>query len=218
MSETPNETRWSLVILAKGDTPAARTALSELCEIYYAPVHGLIKRWSKPDEARDLTHAFFAKILDQHSIDAADPELGRFRNFLFSSAKHFLYDAHAKATSQKRGGKSSHVPLEDIAVSDPNALSPDTEFDRQWACALVDRCFSLLSDELEEKGKKQTFEVLRPWLAGTAEYGTQPEAALQLGISETAVRVLIHRLRKRFREIVEFEVAQTLDPNADTQS
>jgi len=217
LTDSPHQTRWSLVVLAKGDTPAARAALSELCEIYYAPVHGFMKRWanSGDDDALDLTHAFFARILEKDSIDSADPERGRFRNYLFTAARHFVMERRTSENCQKRGGGRQHVPLDEISVPDPNASPADLEFDRLWACTLLDRSLSTLAQEMEEKGKTATFEKLRPWLAGSPSHGAQQQAAAELNISETAVRVIVHRLRKRFREIIEDQVAQTLDPEQD---
>lgn len=215
MNDSSNQTRWSLVVLAKGDTPAARAALSELCEVYYAPVHEFIKRWTSADDARDLTHAFFARILEKNCIDAADPERGKFRNYLFSAAKHFIQETKASANRQKRGGDCHHLSLDEVSLRDPKAAAADVEFDRHWACTLIDRSLSILAQEMREKGKSSSFEILRPWLSGSAPHGAQQRAAADLGISETAVRVTAHRLRKRFREIIEHQVAQTLDPEQD---
>ena len=215
MTNSKNETRWSLVVLATGNTPASRAALSELCDIYYAPVHGLMKRWAGPEEARDLTHAFFARILESDSLGAADPKRGKFWNFLFGAAKHFLHETIAKEKRLKRGGNVHHLALDDVSISDSKTPSPDVEFDRIWACALIERCLTLLSGEMEKNGKSEAFEVLRPWLAGSADHGDQQHAAEVLGISEMAVRVAVHRMRKRLREIIESETAQTLEPEDD---
>lgn len=215
MSDLPQDTRWSLVARTKGDTPAARAALSELCEIYYAPVHQFILRWKSPDEARDLTHEFFARVLEKNSLGNADPEKGRFRSYLFGAVKHFLAETAAREESRKRGGGRAPVAFEELFAEDPEALPPDVAFDRAWACTILEHALEKLSAEMEGKGKEKTFERLRPWLAGTAEHGDQLEVASELGISETAIRVVVHRMRRRLRELVEDEVARTLDPDED---
>lgn len=214
MSTHP-DTRWSLVVRARGDSPDARKALSELCEIYYNPVHRFVSRWSLKEEADDLTQTFFARLLADDSLARADPELGRFRNYLFAAAKHFLSEAKAKEGRQKRGGDVETLTLDGLTVDDPKALPPDVEFDRAWACALLEHSLSKLRHEMTQKGKANAFEKLRPWLAGTANHGEQILVASELGVSETAVRVLIHRMRRRLRELVETETAQTLEPGDD---
>ena len=214
MTPSP-ETRWSLVARAKGESPAARAALSELCDIYYAPVFAFISRWSNRDDARDLTHEFFSRLLAKNSVARADPERGRFRNFLFSAAKNFVFETHAKEGSQKRGGKIEHLALDKLSVSDEAIAAPDVEFDRAWACAVLDRAVSNLRQEMDEKGKASTFEALRSSLVGASDYGDLVSIADKLGISETAVRVIVHRMRKRMRELVEAEVSQTLEPGGN---
>ena len=215
MSGASRETRWSLVTRAQGDTPAARLALSELCEIYYSPVLAYVRTWAGTDEAHDLTHAFFETILSGGSLEQARRERGRFRSYLLGAAKHFLCETRAKQSRLKRGGRYDPIELDSESFGDPKALPPDEEFDRAWACALIDRCLSRLSTEMTESGKGDTFEILRPWLVGASAHGDQREVAGRLGIGETAVRVLVHRLRKRFRELIEEEVAQTLEPGED---
>jgi RNA polymerase sigma-70 factor (ECF subfamily) len=215
MSGASRETRWSLVTRAQGDTPAARLALSELCEIYYAPVLAYVRTWAGTDEAHDLTHAFFETVLAGGSLEQAREERGRFRSYLLGAAKHFLCETRAKQSRLKRGDRHDHIELDAGSLGDPKSLPPDEEFDRAWACALIDRCLSRLSAEMNNAGKGATFEVLRPWLVGTSTHGDQREVAGRLGLGETAIRVLVHRLRKRFRELIEEEVTQTLEPEED---
>lgn len=215
MNGPSRETRWSLVTRAQGDTPAARLALSELCEIYYSPVLAYVRTWAGMDDAHDLTHAFFETVLAGGSLDQARQERGRFRNYLLGAAKHFLCETRVKQSRLKRGDRHDHLELDSESLGDPKALPPDEEFDRAWACALIDRCLSRLSTEMTASGKGDTFEILRPWLVGASAHGDQREVAGRLGIGETAVRVLVHRLRKRFRELIEEEVAQTLEPGED---
>jgi RNA polymerase sigma factor (sigma-70 family) len=214
-------TQWTRVLEARGDSPAAKAALSDLCAAYYAPVFAFIRR-NAPDEdaARDLTQEFFARLLAGQGFATVDPQRGRFRSFLLGAAKHFLADMRQHAHRLKRGGGQ---PLESIEpgtdtspglqLADPNAPSPDREFDRKWALTLLARALSALAQEHQASGKADLFEALKPWLSGDTENISQAEAAARLGLNESAVKVAIHRLRRRFREVIKGEIGQTVsDP------
>jgi DNA-directed RNA polymerase specialized sigma24 family protein len=217
------DTRWSLVLAARGDgTETARAALSDLCGAYYQPVCRFLRCEGHPeDEARELAHAFFARILSGNGFDGADPLRGRFRSFLLGALKHFLADHRAHAGRAKRGGGAVHLPLDpspegDTACApqypDTVTLPPDAVFDRQWALTLLDRALTSLEMILGSEGKGAVFTVLRPWLAGTPCQGSQAEAAASLGLTGNAFRVAVHRLRQRFRDTIRQEIAQTLAP------
>jgi RNA polymerase sigma-70 factor (ECF subfamily) len=215
-------TQWTQVLEARGDSPAARAALSDLCAAYYAPVFAFIRR-SEPDEesARDLTQEFFARLLARQGIASVDPQRGRFRSFLLGAVKHFLADMRDHTHRLKRGAGK---PLESIEpgtdtspglqLADPNAPSPDREFDRKWALTLLDRALAALAQEHETAGKAGHFEALKPWLSGDTENISQAEAAVRLGLNEGAVKVAIHRLRRRFREVIKAEIGQTVSDRA----
>ena len=214
-------TQWTQVLEARGNSPEAKAALSDLCAAYYAPVFAFIRR-SAPDEdsARDLTQEFFARLLARHGIDGVDPARGRFRSFLLGAVKHFLANTHHQAHRLKRGGgqpMESTDPGTDtspgLQLPDPNAPSPDREFDRKWALTLLARALATLAEDHKANGKAAQFEALKPWLTGDAEDISQADAARQLGLNESAVKVAIHRLRRRFREVIKHEIGQTLsDP------
>jgi RNA polymerase sigma factor (sigma-70 family) len=217
-------TRWTLVLRARGESPAAQAALSELCEAYYAPVLTFIRHTGRDeDAARDLTHEFFARLLARHGLDTVDPARGRFRSFLLGAVKHFLADHHDRARAGKRGGGQPLVSIEAGAASDTTAAlqipdpagpPPDTIFDRQWALTLIERALNGLADELAASGKAAHFDTLKPWLLGEVPSLSQADAARELSLTEGAVKVAIHRLRKRFRELVRGEIAQTIaDPS-----
>ncbi len=221
MTPASSQTRWSLVERAKGDSPQARAALADLCAIYYAPVHGFVRRWCQgmDEEARDLTQAFFAQVLVGRSLNGAESGQGRFRSYLFGAVKHFISSLHRDARASKRGGGVVHEGDEAaMEVADTRSLPPDAEFDRAWACAVLDRTLILLENEMRETGKLAVFAELKPWLAGTAAHGDTAAAATRLGVSETAVRVLLSRLRKRMRERLRAELAQTLVSEADVDA
>lgn len=210
-------TRWTLVLRARGESDAGRAALGELCEAYYAPVQAFIRVTVRDDEkARDLTQEFFARVLRGGAFDRAEPDRGRFRSFLLGAVKHFLSDMRDRDRARKRGGDVEVLPLEPgtdtspgFDAPDPHAAVSDAVFDRQWAFTLLDRALRQLGEELASAGKVDHFDMLKPWLTGGAN-APQSEVATRLGLSENAVKVAIHRLRARFRELVKAEIAQTL--------
>jgi RNA polymerase sigma-70 factor (ECF subfamily) len=215
-------TQWTRVLEARGNSPEAKATLAELCGAYYAPVFAFVRR-NAPDEeaARDLTQEFFARLLARQGLDTVDPERGRFRSFLLGAVKHFLADMRDHAHRLKRGGGQ---PLESIEpgtdtspglqLADPNAPSPEREFDHKWALTVLAHALATLTKENQAAGRAEHFEALKPWLTGDLDTPSQAEAGRQLGMNEGAVRVAVHRLRQRFREVVKGEIAQTLhDPS-----
>jgi RNA polymerase sigma factor (sigma-70 family) len=218
-------TRWTLVVRARGDSPEARAALSELCDAYYQPVFRFLRREGRDeDTARELTQEFFARVLKRGDIGAADPGRGRFRSYVLGAVKHFLADQRDRDRRQKRGGGQTPESMDAtggndtspaLQVADPAATATEAFFDRQWALAVMDRAFNVVSSDFTREGKKDQFDALKPWLVGDTERLSQAEVALQLGWSETAVKVAVHRLRKRFRDAVRTEIVQTLADGAD---
>jgi len=195
--------------------------LGELCAAYWQPVFGFIRRTGNDEEsARDLTQEFFAQLLARHGLDTVEAGRGRFRSFLLGAVKHFLADQHDRASAAKRGGGQAPVSIEagasadttaELQIPDPAGTVPDTFFDREWAVALVDRAVAALAAEAEADGKGEQFTALKPWLLGEVPSLSQAEAARELGLSEGAVKVAVHRLRKHFRELVKAEIGQTVD-------
>jgi RNA polymerase sigma factor (sigma-70 family) len=212
-------TRWTRVLLARGQTPEASRALGELCEAYYAPVFAFI-RCSTPNEelARDLTHDFFARLLARDHLAQVDPARGRFRSYLLAAVKNFLRDAHARQNAAKRNPGQPLRSLQadtsattaELEVPDPRSLSPEREFDRKWALAVLERALSALEADQTAAGKAAEFHALKPWLTGDAGHLSQAEVALRLNLSDAATRVAIHRLRHRFRASLKSEIAATL--------
>ncbi len=216
-------TSWTRVLAARGDSPEAHAALSELCAAYYTPVLVLMRQ-AAPDKeaARDLTHEFFCRLLSRQGLDTADAGRGRFRYFLLGAVKHFLSDYRAHGRARKRGGGRDPLPLQSgidtsasIDVPDLAGSSPEREFDRRWALALLDRALNQLAAEQTEAGKREDFETLKPWLTGDKQCCTQAETAARLGVSAGALKVAVHRLRKRFRVLVKAEIANTVDDPAE---
>ena len=206
-----------MLTAGRNDTTRAHEALSRFCETYWYPLYAYVRRCGhSPEDAQDLTQEFFARLLAGNWVGDADRAKGRFRTFLLTALNRFLANEWDRARAQKRGGGAVSVPL-DTAVAesrycaDPdNALTPDRLYDRQWAMTLLDRALTRLEAEHQRLGKAAEFAVLSPAL--TAERGDIPYAAMatQLGLSEPAARMAVHRLRKRFREVFREEIAQTV--------
>jgi RNA polymerase sigma-70 factor (ECF subfamily) len=171
------------------------------------------------DQARELAHEFFARLLGRHGLDGADPQRGRFRTYLLGAIKHFLANQRAAASREKRGGHVVHetIPVDTSSgreISDPGVLPPDELFDREWALNILQRALCLLAQEADSTDTSPQFQALKPWLTGERPDLTQAEVAASLAMTEGAVRVTIYRLRMRFRQLVKAEISCTVDPPA----
>ena len=213
------ETRWTRVMRARGVQPEARAALSDLCAAYYAPVRRFLEQDGHGAEAEELAQEFFARLLGGSGVDTAQQQAGRFRSWLLGAVKHFLHARRQSAAREKRGGgvvPASLAPGSGSApgmeVADNSMLPPDAEFDRQWALTVLSRTLDALQAELTAAERAEHFAVLKPWLLGDADHGSQEEAAASLGLSGGAFRVAVHRLRQRYRTLLRDELAQTLGP------
>lgn len=220
MTTNFHPTQWTLVLRSCEEGEEARAALSELCAAYYGPVVAFLRREGRSDDAaREMAHAFFENVLAS-GVGTPDPQRGRFRSYLLGALKHFLSKQREAALAGKRGGGTEHVPLVSETATSPGILLPgvldDTlAFDREWALALIGRALTAL--ENEHSGKEPMFSALKPWLNGGTAV-SQAETARSLGMSETAVKVAIHRLRARLRELIRAEVVATVnDPEEVTE-
>jgi RNA polymerase sigma-70 factor (ECF subfamily) len=211
-------THWTVVLAAGQErSPQAARALEELCRTYWFPLYAYIRRRGHTKEdAEDLTQSFFARLLEKNPFARLDSEKGKFRAFLLASLKHFLSNEHDKAVTLKRGGGQSHLSL-DLQTADAqfqlaatNGPSPDRAFDREWALALLARVIDRLQSECAADGKARLFEHLKQFLTATQAEPAQSKVAAALGMEEGAVRVAIHRLRKRYRQLLRDEIAHTL--------
>jgi len=206
------------VLEARGASAEAKAALGELCAAYYGPALAFIRRSvTDEDSARDLTQEFFTRLLTRQGLEGVDPVRGRFRSFLLGAVKHFLAHMREQSSRLKRGGGQileSIDPGSDtspgLQLPDPRAASPDREFDRKWALTLLERALVTLADEHRAAENYPYFEALKPWLTGDTENLSQAAAASRLGMNENALKVAIHRLRRRFREVIKNEISQTL--------
>ena len=211
-------TRWTQVSRAKADSLEGRRALAELCDAYYEPVAAFLRcQLRDADAARDLTHDFFANMLAGGAIARAGQERGRFRSYLLGAVKHFLSHHREAARRLKRGGGAQNISLNDTdagearSVADASVLSPDAAFDRQWALTVVARALEALRCECVAEGRADFFEQVKPWLTGDAARGDQTALAAGCGMNLNALKVAVHRLKRRFRQLLKAEVVGTLD-------
>jgi RNA polymerase sigma-70 factor (ECF subfamily) len=218
-------THWSVVLVAgHKSSPDADAALATLCETYWYPLYAYVRRRGhNVSEAQDLTQEFFARLLEKDYVAAADPERGRFRAFLLTAFKHFLSKERDKARAQKRGGGRFPLSL-DLAsgesryVAGPtDTLTPEQLFDRQWTVALLDRVMRRLEEEMRESGKADWFDRLKGFIAGGSDGATYAKTAESLGTTEAAAKMATHRMRKRYRELLRHEIAETVEHVADVE-
>jgi RNA polymerase sigma-70 factor (ECF subfamily) len=219
LQESPGEnfrtTRWTQVSRAKADSPEGRCALAELCSAYYEPVAAFLRYDLRDaDAARELAHDFFAQVLAGGTITRAEQERGRFRSYLLGAVKHFLSHHREAMRRLKRGGGRENLSLnetEACSVPDASVLSPDAAFDRQWALTVVAHALKALQSECVAEGRADFFELVKPWLTGDAARGDQAALAANRGMNANALKVAVHRLKRRFRQLLKAEVAGTLD-------
>jgi len=216
-------THWS-VVLAAGhpDSPQASVALETLCRTYWYPLYAYIRRRGYgPEDAQDLTQDFFARLLKENYPGQANPAKGKFRSFLLLTLNHFLSDAHARAATRKRGGGRTVISL-DAQVSEGHyrlepvdELDPERLFERRWARTILDNALARLRAEFVSAGRAEEYGVLRAFEPGEQKTMSYAEAAGRLGVSESAVKSMIHRLRQRHRKLVREEIGHTVTTIAE---
>ena len=217
-------TRWTLVVAA-GDPhrKEARSALVSLCENYWYPLYAYLRRRGYPaDQAQDLTQEFFIRVLEGRYLDRADPEKGRFRSFILTSLKFFVADEEDRDRAQKRGG-GTVVPLEFSSGEEryqrepAHDETPERIFERRWALSCSTESWRGCGSEFVQHGRPEHFERLKVFLLGQSD---APYAALarEMNTSEGALKVAIHRLRKRYRELFRQEIADTVADPAEVES
>lgn len=210
-------THWSLIVRAGSPgSPQAHSALAELCAAYWYPIYAFIRRQGNgPDQALDLTQSYFARLLEKRLIAAADRHKGRFRAFLRTDCRHFLIDQHRRTTARGLGRPMISIDArtaEDRYRFEPvDSLTPDRLFDRAWALTLLDHVIDLLAREYAARGNGGLFDRLKVVLTQGKRSVPVAAIAAQLDMTESAVYVAAHRLRKRYREILEEQIAATLD-------
>jgi DNA-directed RNA polymerase specialized sigma24 family protein len=210
-----------VVSAGRKSSPHSDQALAELCNTYWYPLYAYLRRQGRTKEdAEDLVQAFFARFLEKNYLEGLSAARGKFRAFLLASLKHFLANESDKSKRQKRGGGIQHLSLnwqsadERYHLDPPDPASPDRVFDREWALALLECVITRLRDECVAEGKTELFEHAKAFLMAGREAIPYAESAEALGLQEGALRVAVHRLRKRYRELLRNEIAQTLEDPA----
>jgi RNA polymerase sigma-70 factor (ECF subfamily) len=214
-------THWTAVLAAgRTGSPQAHMALEELCRTYWYPLYAYVRRHGHSrEDAEDLTQGFFAQLLEKNYLEGLTSEKGKFRAFLLVAVKRYLANEWDRANRQKRGGGLAPLSLDwqdadtRYQINPAHELSPDKLYDRAWAVTLLERVIIRLRDENRGEGRAKLYEHLRPFLMMGKSDIPYTQAAVTLGLTEGAVRVAVHRLRRRYRELLREETAQTLsDP------
>src|SRR5436190_6265523 len=211
-------THWSVVLAAgHSSVPGALEALEKLCRAYWYPLYVYVRRQGQsPHDAQDLTQEFFARLLEKKYLRLVDPDRGKFRAFLLKSLKHFLVNEWEKARTQKRGGGQCLIPLDaEIAESryatEPvQALTLDQVYEKRWAITLIESVLALLRESYASAGRLPVFETLQGFIWGEQSTLSYAAVAPQLELTEGAVKVAVHRLRGRYRELLRAEIAKTV--------
>jgi RNA polymerase sigma-70 factor (ECF subfamily) len=214
-------THWSVVLAAGADAGhVGRDALEQLCRAYWPPIYAYARRTGlSPEDARDLTQGFFARLIEMGSLSRADPERGRFRSFLLGAFKHFLAHERDRVQALKRGGGVHWVRADPGTDGSDSATpvdlrTPDRVYDERWAAALLERVLGRLRQEFTASGRAELFDPFKDFLVGQPVEGGYTGVASRLGMTEGAAKMTVTRLRDRYRRLLRAEVAHTL-VNAD---
>jgi DNA-directed RNA polymerase specialized sigma24 family protein len=209
-------TQWSLVLAARNGSTDAEEALARLCSLYWYPVFAFVRRQGhSADEAQDLTQGFFTRLLEKRELGRADQERGRFRSFLLSACRHFISNEEDRMRAIKRGGGAVAIPIDIVEAEGRyeralvSAETPERLYERQWALTMMGGVLDSLRNEYVAAGNERLFDRLSEFVIDPA--GTHADAARDLGMSIPAVKMAVHRLRRRYREALRQHVADTVD-------
>jgi RNA polymerase sigma-70 factor (ECF subfamily) len=213
-------THWSVIVSARApDSKTAKAALESLCSTYWYPLYAFVRRLGySPHDAEDLIQGFFAQCIEKDYLRAADQDKGRFRSFLLLALKRFLANEWDRARTRKRGGDRQIISLdaeERYAAEPAESLTPDKLFERRWAMTLLENVLAKLKTEQAAAGRLAIFTELQPVL--TSRGTPYAELAKRLGLTESAIKVAVHRLRQRYRELLEQEIANTVSSPAEIE-
>ena len=211
-------THWSVVVAAgQTESPLAVAALETLCRTYWYPLYVYVRRQGQsPHDAQDLTQEFFARLLEKQYLRLADPDRGKFRAFLLKSLKHFLVNEWEKARTQKRGSGQCVIPLDAEMAESRYATEPiqeltlDQVYEKRWAVTLIETALAQLRESYAAAGRRPVFETLKGFIWGDQAARAYAEVARQLELTDGAVKVAVHRLRGRYRELLRAEIAKTV--------
>jgi RNA polymerase sigma-70 factor (ECF subfamily) len=217
-------TQWTLVRRASFNSTESQEAMETLCRAYWYPIYAFIRRNGRAShDAQDLTQEFFARFLESNSILRADPRRGKFRTFLLGALKNFLTDAHRKASAWKRGGGFQIVSFEETDAEERYRLepvddrTPDQVYEQRWLVGLLERAMARLRDEFRAAGKDRQFQVLKIFLSQEGDDESYEAAGAELNASAKTIAVAVHRIRRRFRQVVRSTIAETVSSPEDVE-
>ena len=217
-------THWTVVLEACRPNPVqADAALATLCQNYWLPIYTYVRRRGYgPEDAKDLTQGFFARLLEKQWLRQADPNRGKFRCFLLGAMNHFLANEWRRSQADRRGGGKTVVSLDDTAEAHYEAevasnLTPEKLYERRWALSLFERALEQLEANYVGAGKGTIYDVLNGFLSTEASNGDYARAGAQLGMTPTAITTAVRRLRQRYRELVREEIVQTVTSPAEVE-
>jgi Sigma-70 region 2. len=217
-------THWSVVLEAQGQSPASQEALENLCRTYWRPVYSFVRRQGiRTQEAEDLTQGFFSLLLERRDFDAVRKEKGRLRSYLLTSVKHFLASEQRRAMTAKRGKGQRLIPLEElratarIEMEPADPLSADRVYERRWALTLMEQVLRRLKDEYCTAGNVALFDSLKQMLPDEPGAQSRSEIALQLGMTDNALRQAFHRFRHRYQLLLREEISHTVAIASDVE-
>ena len=217
-------THWSVVLEAQSESPAAQEALEKLCRVYWRPIYSFVQRQGiAPEEAKDVTQAFFADLLEHKSLAAVRKERGRFRSYLLGALKYFLADERRRAMAIKRGKGQGLIPLEELSADERTEMEPadpvtaEQIYERRWASSVLEHVLGLLKNEYVVAGNAALFDCLKQLLPDEPGSPSQADIAGQLGMTANAVRQAFHRFRQRYQLLLREEIAQTVATPGDVE-
>ena len=217
-------TNWNVVLEAQGQSPAAQEALEKLCRTYWRPVYSFIRREGiRPEEAEDLTQGFFALLLERRNFDAVRKEKGRLRSYLLTSLKHFLVSEHRRAVTLKRGKGQQPVPLDELSGAERSEMEPadhltaERVYERRWALTLMEQVLRRLKDEYCTAGNAALFDSLKQLLPDEPGAQSRADIAMQLGMTDNALRQAFHRFRHRYQLLLREEIGHTVAIASDIE-
>ena len=219
-------THWSMVVAARDrESPQAHEALAGLCTAYWYPLYAFIRRQGyEAHDAQDLTQEFFSRLLEKDFLGTVDPEKGKFRSYLLVCCKHFLANERDKAGAARRGGGRTVISVDFMdaesryGCESAHVLPADKLYERRWAMSLLEMVLGRLRDEFERDGKKLLFDRLKSTLAGSRTAASYAELGAELDLSEGAIKVIVHRLRRRYRELLREEIGRTVSDPAEVDA
>jgi DNA-directed RNA polymerase specialized sigma24 family protein len=217
-------THWSVVLEAQSESPAAQRALEKLCRVYWRPIYSFMRlQGIAPEEAEDVTQAFFADLLEHKSLTAVRKEKGRFRSYLLGALKYFLADERRRAMAIKRGKGQRLIPLEELSADERTEMEPtdpvtaEQIYERRWASTVLEHVLGLLKSEYVAAGNAALFDSLKQLLPDEPGSPSQADIAGELGMTANAVRQAFHRFRQRYQLLLREEIAHTVANPADIE-